>query len=154
VPLSRNLGTLISWNPLGRSRPVTGLLYLFIPPFPLRVRVACYRVKLYLILPYLMIAHRERANLIVCFVSNFKGNRCKTSLNAEEMLPGKENCEHSLAAFRGRHLLPAFLHYITSNFSCNFELTKTNIKSGGYFLIILVSVASSLLRCETTFLLR
>jgi len=30
VPLSRNLGTLISWNPLGHSRPVTGLLYLLI----------------------------------------------------------------------------------------------------------------------------
>jgi hypothetical protein len=30
VPLSRNLGTLASWNPLGHSRPVTGLLfYLF-----------------------------------------------------------------------------------------------------------------------------
>ena len=29
VPLSRNLGTLISWNPLGPSGPVTGLLYLF-----------------------------------------------------------------------------------------------------------------------------
>jgi hypothetical protein len=26
--LSRNLGTLTSWNPLGHSRPVTGLLYL------------------------------------------------------------------------------------------------------------------------------
>jgi len=30
VPLSRNLGTLTSWNPLGHSRPVTGLLYLCI----------------------------------------------------------------------------------------------------------------------------
>ena len=30
VPLSRNLGTLTSWNPLGHSRPVTGLLYLYI----------------------------------------------------------------------------------------------------------------------------
>ena len=30
VPLSRNLGTLTSWNPLGLSRPVMGLLYLFI----------------------------------------------------------------------------------------------------------------------------
>jgi len=29
VPLSRNLRTLTSWNPLGHSRPVTGLLYLF-----------------------------------------------------------------------------------------------------------------------------
>ena len=29
VPLSRNLGTLTSWNPLGHSEPVTGLLYLF-----------------------------------------------------------------------------------------------------------------------------
>ena len=29
VPLSRNLGTLTSWNPLGHSRPVTGLLYLY-----------------------------------------------------------------------------------------------------------------------------
>jgi len=29
VPLSRNLGNLTSWNPLGPSGPVTGLLYLF-----------------------------------------------------------------------------------------------------------------------------
>jgi len=29
VPLSRNLGTLTFWNPLGHSGPVTGLLYLF-----------------------------------------------------------------------------------------------------------------------------
>ena len=28
VPLSFNLGTLTSWNPLGQSRPVTGLIYL------------------------------------------------------------------------------------------------------------------------------
>jgi hypothetical protein len=28
VPLSWNLGTLTSWNPLGHSRPVMGLLYL------------------------------------------------------------------------------------------------------------------------------
>ena len=28
VPLSRNLGTLTSWNPLGHSRTLTGLLYL------------------------------------------------------------------------------------------------------------------------------
>ena len=27
VPLSRNLGTLTSWNPLGHTRPVTRLLY-------------------------------------------------------------------------------------------------------------------------------
>jgi len=27
VPLSRNLGTLISWNPLGHSRPVAELIY-------------------------------------------------------------------------------------------------------------------------------
>jgi len=26
--LSRNLGTLTSWNPLGRFGPVTGLIYL------------------------------------------------------------------------------------------------------------------------------
>jgi hypothetical protein len=30
VPLSRNLGTLTSWNPLGHSRPVTGLQYLYL----------------------------------------------------------------------------------------------------------------------------
>jgi len=29
VPLSRNLGVLTSWNPLGLSRPVTGLIYLY-----------------------------------------------------------------------------------------------------------------------------
>jgi hypothetical protein len=28
MPLSRNLGTLTSWDPLGLSRPLTGLLYL------------------------------------------------------------------------------------------------------------------------------
>ena len=29
MPLSCNLGALTSWNPLGHSRPVTGLLYLY-----------------------------------------------------------------------------------------------------------------------------
>ena len=29
VPLSWNLGTLTSWNPLGHSRPVTGLVCLY-----------------------------------------------------------------------------------------------------------------------------
>jgi hypothetical protein len=30
VPLSRNLGTLTSWNPLDMFRPVMGLLYLYL----------------------------------------------------------------------------------------------------------------------------
>ena len=30
MPLSRNLENLTSWNPLGHSRPVTGLLYLLL----------------------------------------------------------------------------------------------------------------------------
>jgi len=30
VPLSRNLGTLTSWNPLGPSWPLTGLRYLYL----------------------------------------------------------------------------------------------------------------------------
>ena len=30
LPLSRNLGTLTSWNPLGHSRPVTGLIYHYL----------------------------------------------------------------------------------------------------------------------------
>ena len=30
VPLSRNLGTLTFWNPLGLFRPVMGLLYLYL----------------------------------------------------------------------------------------------------------------------------
>jgi len=30
VPLSWNLGTLTSWNPLGLSRPIMGLLYLYL----------------------------------------------------------------------------------------------------------------------------
>jgi hypothetical protein len=29
VSMSRNLGALTSWNPLGHSRPVTGLLYFY-----------------------------------------------------------------------------------------------------------------------------
>ena len=32
VPLSRNLGTLNSWSPLGLSRPVMGLLHLALLP--------------------------------------------------------------------------------------------------------------------------
>ena len=35
VPLSRNLGTLTSWNPLGLFRPVMGLLYLYLYLLPL-----------------------------------------------------------------------------------------------------------------------
>jgi hypothetical protein len=31
--LSRNLGTLAFWNPLGHPRPVTGLLYLLLLEF-------------------------------------------------------------------------------------------------------------------------
>ena len=31
MPLSRNLGTLTSWNTLGLSRPVMGLIYRFTP---------------------------------------------------------------------------------------------------------------------------
>jgi len=30
VPLTRNMGTLTTWKPLGHSRPVTGLLYLYL----------------------------------------------------------------------------------------------------------------------------
>jgi len=30
VPLSCNLGTLTSWNPLGHSRPVMGMIYLYL----------------------------------------------------------------------------------------------------------------------------
>ena len=30
MPSSWNLGTLTSWNPLGHSRPVTGLVYLYL----------------------------------------------------------------------------------------------------------------------------
>ena len=43
VPLSWNLGTLTSWNPLGLSRPVTGLVYLFFTPM-LRPLVFLIRV--------------------------------------------------------------------------------------------------------------
>ena len=39
VPLSRNLGTLTSWNPLGLSRPVMGLLYLYVSETIFRVQL-------------------------------------------------------------------------------------------------------------------
>ena len=35
VPSSRNLGALTSWNPLGLSRPVMGLLYLYLFSLPM-----------------------------------------------------------------------------------------------------------------------
>jgi hypothetical protein len=37
VPLSLNLGTLTSWNTLGQSRPLTGLLYLYIFTFNISI---------------------------------------------------------------------------------------------------------------------
>ena len=36
VPFSRNLGALTSWKPLGLSRPVMGLLYLYLFFIPLK----------------------------------------------------------------------------------------------------------------------
>jgi hypothetical protein len=66
-------------------------------------------------LPYLMIAHRERKDLTACFVSNSKGNSYKTSLIAEVILTGRrKNCEACFTnSISGRHLLPAYLHYVT-----------------------------------------
>ena len=50
VPLSRNLGTLTSWNPLSHSRPVTGLLYLFIFAFTISTEApGCYHSRINLI---------------------------------------------------------------------------------------------------------
>ena len=43
VPLSRNLGTLTSWNPLGLSRPVTGLIFLqYIVQYAVFMLVSCH----------------------------------------------------------------------------------------------------------------
>ena len=39
VPMSRNLGTLTSWNPLGPSGPVTGLLYLYLLPLLFHINI-------------------------------------------------------------------------------------------------------------------
>ena len=64
VPLSRNLGTLAPWNPLGLCRPVTGLLYLYLNKCTNIVternklmNATCYRVTVlkngaYTILPF------------------------------------------------------------------------------------------------------
>ena len=46
MPLSWNLGTLTSWNPLGHSRPVKGLLYLYLFTETLVVRTR-FNVTLY-----------------------------------------------------------------------------------------------------------
>jgi len=45
VPLSRNLGTLTSQNPLGLFRPVMGLIYLYLLPYIVRV-IKVRRVKI------------------------------------------------------------------------------------------------------------
>jgi len=42
VPLSFNLGTLTSWNPLGHSRSVKGLIYLYLYQCTLRDSVSEY----------------------------------------------------------------------------------------------------------------
>jgi hypothetical protein len=43
--LSRNLGTITSWNPLGHSRPVTRLLYLYLYRLPLSHKWDNFRGK-------------------------------------------------------------------------------------------------------------
>jgi len=43
--LSRNLGTLTSWNPLGPSEPVTGLLYIYLR-ISEEIPVRCYVLRL------------------------------------------------------------------------------------------------------------
>jgi len=45
VLLSWNLGSLTSWNPLGQSRPVTGLLYLYLY-LPLRRVTVCHHISI------------------------------------------------------------------------------------------------------------
>jgi len=49
VPLSRNLGNLTSWNPLGLSRPVMGLLcrYLIYSPFFPLQNAVCFIILTY-----------------------------------------------------------------------------------------------------------
>ena len=51
VQLSWNLGTSTSWNPLGHSRPVTGLIYLHLPlPILINVQRDATVCSLYFIL--------------------------------------------------------------------------------------------------------
>ena len=54
VPLSRNLGTLTCWNPLGLSRPVMGLLYIFYLPTIADFTVATYS-RLFFLFDHILI---------------------------------------------------------------------------------------------------
>jgi hypothetical protein len=51
VPLSRNLGTLTSWNPLGHSRPVTGQLYLFLIIITIIIIIISFMQGIYTYIP-------------------------------------------------------------------------------------------------------
>ena len=46
MPLSRILGTLTSWNPLGPSGPVTGLLYLYLKIYFFSAEILKHYVRL------------------------------------------------------------------------------------------------------------
>jgi hypothetical protein len=46
VPLSWNLGTLTSWNTLGHSRPVTGLLYVYLTTWRMTLPHVSYAIHL------------------------------------------------------------------------------------------------------------
>ena len=46
VPFSRNLGTLTSWNPLGLSRHVMGLLHLYLYLYESVISTETYSSKL------------------------------------------------------------------------------------------------------------
>jgi hypothetical protein len=60
--LSRNLGTLTSWNPLGHSRPVTGLLYLLPLLFEETITDENYPISFTHI-----VALMEKNELVCCF---------------------------------------------------------------------------------------
>jgi len=48
VPLSRNMGTLTFWNPLGHSKSITGLLYLYLLVTKLEQRLCLRRFSIVL----------------------------------------------------------------------------------------------------------
>jgi len=68
--LSRNLGALTSWNPLGHSRPVMGLLYLYL--FSVRVLTPLTVQRLLYDLDDLEVGDRFQVSIskrIFCFPS-------------------------------------------------------------------------------------
>jgi len=98
VSLSRNLGTLTSWNPLGPSGPVTGLLCIF--TFLHDDRHICFITSRSILLRMRNVSNKScTENQTTCFVFNnfFFRKSCRLWDNVEEYCKVGQATDNNMA---------------------------------------------------------